>query len=128
LARPENSDCESVFVCTDRCLRLKRIPDSRIVMETLMGIYRQGLERPLCFFSMSSLEYARTLRATSSPRRAMEAARSIWDGNGRQPGEGADPYYQRCFDANDPLGEEFQELSGKIFDPLLAAARMERPA
>jgi len=128
LARPENSDCESVFVCTDRCLRLKRIPDSRIVMETLMGIYRQGLERPLCFFSMSSLEYARTLRATSSSRRAMEAARSIWDGNGRQPSESADLYYQRCFDASDPLGEEFQELSGKIFDPLLAAARIERLA
>jgi hypothetical protein len=75
---------------------------------------------------MSSLEYARTLRATSSPRRAMAAARNIWDGNGRQPGESADPYFRRCFDSNDPLGAEFQELSWKLFGPLLAAARMER--
>jgi exodeoxyribonuclease V gamma subunit len=128
LERPEHSELESVFVCTDRCLHLKRIPNSRVVLETLLDIYRKGLERPLCFFSMSSLEYARTLRATSSPRRAMAAARNIWDGNGKQPGERADPYYRRCFDTNDPLGEEFQELSRKIFDPLLAAARMERPA
>ncbi len=127
LARPENDECESVFVCTDRTLRLKRVPDSRIVFETLLGIYRKGLERPLCFFPKSSLEYARTLRETSAPNRAMGAARSIWDGNEIQTGEGADPYYRRCFESGDPLGGEFEELSRQIFDPLLDVASSERP-
>lgn len=128
LASPGTGSCESVFIGTDRTLRLKRIPSSRIVLETLLDIYRQGLERPLCFFPMSSLEYARTLRATSSPRRAMGAARSIWDGNGMQPGEGADPYYRRCFDTGDPLCGEFEELSRRVFDPFLEVASSERPA
>ncbi len=128
LASPGNGGCESVFVCTDRILRLKQTPASRIVLETLLGIYRQGLERPLRFFPMSSLEYARPLRATSSPCRAMGAARSIWDGNGMQPGESADPYYRRCFDTGDPLCGEFEELSRRIFDPFLEVASSERPA
>ncbi len=128
LANPGTVGCESVFVCTDRTLRLKRTPASRIVLETLLAIYRLGLERPLCFFPMSSLEYASTLRATSSPCRAMAAARSIWDGNEMQPGESADPYYRRCFDTGDPLCGEFEELSRRIFDPFLEVSSSERPA
>jgi len=128
LAAPGQGECESVYVCTDRTLRLRRVPDSRSILEELLGIYRQGLERPLCFFPKSSLEYARVLRTTSSSRRALGSARSIWDGNGIQEGEGADPYYRRCFETDDPLGAEFEELSRRVFDPLLAFAKSERLA
>jgi exodeoxyribonuclease V gamma subunit len=128
LDAPGKGECDSVLVCTDRTLRLKRTPDSLAVFEDLLGIYRQGLERPLCFFPKSSLEYARTLRTTSSQSRALESARNIWDGNESHAGESADPYYRRCFETRYPLGEEFRELSRRIFDPLLDCASAERSA
>jgi exodeoxyribonuclease V gamma subunit len=126
LAAPGRAECESVFVCTDRTLRLKRMADSRAVLEDLVGGYRQGLERPLCFFPQSSLEYARTLRTSSSQRRALGSARTIWDGSEPHEGERTDPYYRRCFETIDPLGAEFTELSRRVFDPLLDGADWEK--
>lgn len=126
LAAPGSAECESVFVCTDRTLRLKRMADSRAVLEDLVGGYRQGLERPLCFFPQSSLEYARTLRTSSSQRRALGSARTIWDGSEPHEGERTDPYYRRCFETIDPLGAEFTELSRRVFDPLLDGADWEK--
>jgi exodeoxyribonuclease V gamma subunit len=128
LAAPDKGECESVFVCTDRTLRLKRVGDSRGVLEALLAVYRQGLERPLCFFPKSSLAYALALRASSSRRRALGSARAAWDGSEPHGGENADPYYRRCFETIDPLGEEFQELSRRVFGPLLDGADWEKPA
>jgi exodeoxyribonuclease V gamma subunit len=117
---------ESVFVGTDHTLRLKHVPDGLAVMKDLLAIYRQGLERPLCFFPNAGLEYASMLRASSSPSRALGSARSIWDGSDLHPGESADPYFQRCFESIHPLNAEFQELSRRVFDPLLEYASIER--
>jgi exodeoxyribonuclease V gamma subunit len=128
LAAPGKDECQSVFVCTDRTLRLKRVADSRPLLEELLAVYRQGLERPLCFFPKASLAYALALRASSSQRRALGAARAAWDGSEPHEGESADPYYRRCFETIDPLGEEFQELSRRVFGPLLDSAEWEKAA
>jgi exodeoxyribonuclease V gamma subunit len=125
-AAPGKSECNSVLICTDRILRLNSTADNQVVFEELLGIYRQGLERPLCFFPKTSLEYARTFRTTSSKGRALGSARSIWDGNESHAGEGAAPYYRRCFETMEPLGAEFQELSRRVFDPLLDCASCEK--
>ncbi len=126
LAAPGKGACESTLVCTDRTLRLKPVVESRAVLEELLSGYRHGLERPLCFFPKTSLEYARTWRATSSQRQALGSARGVWEGSEPHAGEGADPYYQRCFETIDPLGAEFRELSLRFFDPLLRCARWEK--
>ena len=118
--------CESLLVCTDLALRLKRAPDGKSVFEECLSVYRQGLERPLRFFPESSLEYAKTLRKTSCERQALAAARSRWEGSEFYPGEGDDPYYRRCFETIDPLDTEFRELSRRLFDPLLECASEER--
>ena len=128
LAAPGKDECQSVFVCTDRTLRLKRVADSRPLLEELLAVYRQGLERPLCFFPKTSLAYALALRASASPRRALGAARAAWNGSEPHEGESADPYYRRCFETIDPLGEEFQELSRRVFGPLLDGAEWEKAA
>jgi exodeoxyribonuclease V gamma subunit len=128
LAAPVKGELESVFVGTDRTLRLKRAPDGLAVIKDLLDIYRRGLERPLCFFPNAALEYAGVLRASSSPRRALGSARSVWDGSDLHPGESADPFYRRCFETTDPLGVEFSELSRRVFDPLLDCASSEKPA
>jgi exodeoxyribonuclease V gamma subunit len=127
LSPPAIGEIESVFVCTDRTLQLKEVSDSSAVIAGLLDIYRQGLERPLCFFPQASLEYASVLRGSSSGR-ALEAARSIWDGSDLHPGEKSDPYYRRCFETIDPLGIEFKTLSRQVFDPLLDHATIEKSA
>ncbi|MFO7708959.1 MAG: exodeoxyribonuclease V subunit gamma [Desulfobacterales bacterium] len=116
--------CGSAMVCTDQTLRLAPTAQSREVLEDLLRLYRQGIEAPLAFFPQSSLAYAQA--AGRSGRLALGAARSVWEGSDRRPGEGADPYYRRCFEASDPLGDEFVLLSRRVFDPLLACAGFEK--
>lgn len=128
LAAGGRMERESVFVGTDRTLRLTHVGDSLAVFEDLLDIYRQGLERPLPFFPKSSLEYARTLRASGSQRRALGAARAVWEGSDAHDGEGSDPYCRRCFEAGDVLGDEFGQLSRRVFDPILGCARSEKTA
>jgi exodeoxyribonuclease V gamma subunit len=127
LAAPERAEVESVFVCTDRTLRLKPVADSRAILGVLLGVYRRGLERPLCFFPQTALEYATTLRR-STPDRALGAARNVWEGSDPHPGESADPYYRRCFEAIDPLGGDFAALSRQVFEPLLEHVGIEKAA
>jgi exodeoxyribonuclease V gamma subunit len=128
LAEPDKGPWESVMVCTDRTLRLQHAANSRTVLEGLLELYRRGLEQPLCFFPESALAYARTLRKSPSEARALSAARSAWEGREPYPGEGTDPYYRRCFETMDPLGENFRELSRRVFDPLLDCVGSERSA
>jgi exodeoxyribonuclease V gamma subunit len=118
-----NDTCESVMVGRDQTLRLSAAADSRAALEDLLSLYRQGIEMPLAFFPESSLAYARAI--DRSEYKALAAARSAWEGSDLRPGEGADPYLRRCFEASDPLGEEFARLSRRVFDPILACATFE---
>ncbi|MCU0558867.1 MAG: exodeoxyribonuclease V subunit gamma [Desulfobacterales bacterium] len=124
LAADGDPACVSVMVGTDQTLRLAPSAQSRTALEELLRLYRQGIEAPLAFFPNSSLAYAQA--ASRSDARALAAARSVWEGSDRQPGEGTDPYYMRCFETLDPLGDEFVRLSRRVFDPLLACAVFEK--
>jgi exodeoxyribonuclease V gamma subunit len=124
LAAEGAAGCESIMVCTDQTLRLAPVAESRAALEGLLRLYRRGIEMPLAFFPESSLAYARGARRSET--RAMAAARSAWEGSDRHPGECANAYYQRCFEAADPLGEEFVRLSRSVFDPVLDCALFEK--
>jgi exodeoxyribonuclease V gamma subunit len=128
LAEPDPQARESVLVCSDATLRLKPPPDARAVLESVLDLYRQGLERPLHFFPESSLEYVNKRRGAADERRALAAARSRWEGNDFQAGEGEDPYFQRCFEGIDPLDTEFKSLSRRLYDPFRECVREERSA
>lgn len=123
LSAEENPACVSLMVATDQTLRLAPAADSRAALEELLSLYRRGIELPLAFFPKSSLALARSARRSEA--RALAAARSAWEGSDRHPGEGADPYYRRCFEAADPLGDEFVRLSRCVFDPILNCAAFE---
>jgi hypothetical protein len=58
----------------------------------------------------------------------LASARRVWDGSDLHPGESADPYHRRCFEAIDPLDSEFRTLSLRVFDPLLDCAQIEKSA
>jgi exodeoxyribonuclease V gamma subunit len=107
-------------------LRLKRPADGRSILESVLDVFRQGLERPLRFFPESSLEYAKALRIKGGERQALAAARSRWEGSDFSRGEGDDPYHQRCFEGVDALDAEFKAFSRRLFDPFLECAREER--
>ncbi len=118
-----NPGCESVMVGTDQTLRLAPAAESRAALKEILRLYRQGLEMPLAFFPQSSLAYARAIGRSEA--RALAAARSAWEGSDRHPGEGDDPYFRRCFEVSDPLGDEFARLSRRVFDPILACASFD---
>jgi exodeoxyribonuclease V gamma subunit len=79
------------------------------------------MSEPLHFFPESSFEYARRLLLKhQSPSDALNAARNKWSGSDFAMGESRDPYFERCFGRTDPLDHAFQDISEKIFAPLLA--------
>ena len=50
---------------------------------------------------------------------ALQTARNTWTGNEYVRGECEDAYYQLCFKNTNPIDQEFQRISKKIFGPLL---------
>ena len=123
LSSEDGCACVSAMVATDQTLRFTPETQSRAVLEELLSLYRRGIESPLAFFPKSSLAFARSARRSEA--RALAAARSVWEGSDRRPGEGADPYFRRCFETVEPLGDEFMQLSRRVFDPILRCAAFE---
>ena len=79
---------------------------------------------PLHFFPVSSFEYAYTilLKNRIQPA-ALKAAQRKWSGSDFSHGESKDPYFERCFGKKDPLDNDFEKISMKIFSPLLNHCR-----
>ena len=76
--------------------------------------------KPIPFFPLSSWELVESLAKGKEEEQARQSARNKWKGSDFSPGEGEDPYFQVCFEHGDPLNEEFEELSKKIFEPLIS--------
>ncbi|MDX9884643.1 exodeoxyribonuclease V subunit gamma [Thauera sp.] len=91
------------------------------VLETLLGLYRQGLCAPLHFFPKSAWAYVKN---SDSPRKAMEK----WTGGMRtEYGEGNDPAYRLALrGVAEPLDETFFTLAEKVFVPLVESILDER--
>jgi len=90
------------------------------ILEDLLEKYRQGLVRPLHFFSKTSWEYASLIHTKKRPREeALKKAGITWEGSEYRPGEGEDDYYRLCFEDRAPLDKEFERTASEIFGPLL---------
>ena len=85
----------------------------------LLDIYWRGLQKPVHFFPRTSWVYAQALGKKKEKSEALKNAQAAWEGSDFNRGEGQDPYYQLCFEYGDPLDEEFEDLAGKVFRPLL---------
>jgi len=92
-------------------------------LEALLELYWQGLQKPLPFFPMTSLEFVK--KQDSKGRPPIEYAHAIWRGNMRAEGECEDAAFRLCFGGaeteHDPLDAEFEQLALAIYGPLLAA-------
>jgi exodeoxyribonuclease V gamma subunit len=111
--------CNGILACKDMDCRYPPVEESQALLQDLAETYWQGLMKPLHFFPLSSWALAEALAKGKDPAQALKSARDIWEGSDFSRGEGEDPYYQICFGHGDPLGEEFEALSRKIFEPLI---------
>lgn len=108
----------SRLILKDLSCELPPLQESEKYLRQLLEIYWQGLIRPLPFFPRASFAYAQSFNKYKDAERARRAAGRTWEtDHGR--GEAEDPYFQLCFKDGDPLGEEFQSLAIRIFDPIL---------
>lgn len=95
----------------------------------LVGLYREGLRRPLRFFPNTSFRYAERIAAGKPEPAARSAMASAWRSiYGSGPGEGDHPAVRLAFREVDPLAEsvpgddlDFRTLALRVFGPLLAA-------
>ena len=116
----DKSSVQSFLVCKDAAWKFSAASRSTDILKTLLGFYWKGMSEPLHFFSESSFEYAgNLLRKRRHPMEALSAARKKWRGNEFSRGESEDPYLRLCFGENDPLDDNFEELSRTVYEPLL---------
>jgi exodeoxyribonuclease V gamma subunit len=92
------------------------VPEAQAVFTTLLGLYREGLNKPLKFFPASALAFVE-----AAPDKSFTAARKKWTTTLRSPGEESDEYVARCFAGMDPLDEEFASTARAIFEPMRQA-------
>jgi exodeoxyribonuclease V gamma subunit len=107
-----------------RALSYSPVENGREILASLLGLYWQGLRRPLRFFPRSSLDYAEMLlNGQKSREEALARASRTWEGNGYQGGEREDLYFDLCFRTLYPLDSEFERIAGVVFNPLLGSVR-----
>lgn len=89
------------------------------LLQELLEIYWDGLVKPVHFFAQSSWKYAsEILQKNKLPEQALTKAVNEWKGTDFAAGESQDPYYQLCFQHQDPIDAEFCAISIKVLGPL----------
>ncbi len=97
-------------------LRLQPLAEAPRLLADLIGLYREGLTRPLPFFPECSWHWL---------TKGFEGGFwTRWQGSdfGGAPGEGQDPWVRIAFRDTDPFDVSFQTLARRIYGPLRAAA------
>ena len=126
-AGPPVHDAGSYLICRDSAVYFEPMVDSLSLVETLLQVYRKGLEIPVHFFPESSFEYSeQLLRKAQLESIALQRAGRKWFGSeyfNYTNGESGDPYYDLCFRHLDPLDDELRKNSLKVFEPQLAHSR-----
>jgi exodeoxyribonuclease V gamma subunit len=121
-----------VLVGKDKVYSAPPIARAPALLTDLLGLYWQGLTRPLKFFPRSSLAYAEAVLAQAAEgaqREPLSAARASWAGNPftGAPGESDDAYFEVAFRGQEPLDEDFATTAQEVFGPLLAELQEVEP-
>ncbi len=128
LCRCADSSAEgtkSFLLGTDRLAFFECPRDPAVLLDRLVEVFLEGRRRPIPFFPQSSHEFCRRRREGVSPPAALASARRIWEGDDHREGEFRDPAVKRCHATGDPLGHEFQDLSLRVWDPILSCLHEE---
>jgi exodeoxyribonuclease V gamma subunit len=126
-AEPADYQGTSFLICKDAAVQFSRVTDCGPILQDLLGLFHQGLVRPIQFFPNASYEYAEhLLNKAASELAALNKAKRKWLGSqfsNYATGESNDPYYDLCFRQSEPLDEVFEDIAVRVFSPLLAHSR-----
>ncbi|HBA71797.1 MAG TPA: exodeoxyribonuclease V subunit gamma [Geobacter sp.] len=119
LLSPPGFPRESLMIASDISMRLSAVDNPAGILLDLLELYDEGMLRPLPFFPQTSWEFL-----TGGMGRAIKS----WQGEERIgiPGESGDTAVGICFAGQEPLGEEFRLLAGRVYAPLQAAVKEEK--
>jgi exodeoxyribonuclease V gamma subunit len=112
VVRPRPEGWRSVWLGT-RAIVFEPVTDARALLQTLGGLYREGMQRLLPFFPESALAWCEATRAK------LDAARTAWDGNEFVDGESADAHLVYAWREADPLDAEFERVAELVMQPLV---------
>ncbi|MCX7983035.1 MAG: exodeoxyribonuclease V subunit gamma [Syntrophales bacterium] len=100
----------------DYCFKPPENPAAQL--EKLLNLYDEGLCRPLKLFPEVSRIYVEHLMRKGDKEKALQEARTVWEGGYITSAEQEDPYHALCFKGKDPLDEEFAETALMVFEPI----------
>ncbi|GAP35232.1 exodeoxyribonuclease V subunit gamma [Piscinibacter sakaiensis] len=108
----------SRWIGRDAAFRLEPCADAADQLQTLLGLYRRGLQAPLPFFPRASWACAEA----GGGARGQAAALGKWVVDARRPhGESGHPALRLALRGiAQPLGADFEALAMAVFDPLRA--------
>jgi exodeoxyribonuclease V gamma subunit len=90
------------------------------LLSFLVSVFERGQREPLRFFQKTSWAFAKGL--SGGEEAALKKAETTWNGFGDARVDLDDEAVALCFgEEEDPLNEDFRELSRSILSPLLAA-------
>ncbi|MEW6378205.1 MAG: exodeoxyribonuclease V subunit gamma [bacterium] len=114
----------SLLIASDEQWVFPPVPDSGKILEAILKLYWQGMQLPLPFFPVTSLDYAKRIMDGQAPGEALQKARLVWEGHDFSPGEKEEPYLRLCFGkAADPLDGEFAVVAQDVYGPLLGCVK-----
>jgi len=124
-AVPAGAKLTSRLFTTDLTLDIGPVPDSRQILEDLLAIYWAGLHTPVPFFLDTSFEFARRTIRPSSRETAnpLSNARTLW-----LRYECKEPHSVLCFRGRDPLDQDWEAISIRIWKPFFLHANEAKPA
>jgi exodeoxyribonuclease V gamma subunit len=119
--QPDGQDSfGSLLIGRDQGWAYLPVTNAAAVLQQLLTLYWKGLSVPLKFFPDASWTYAeQRLENGKTITEALRMARPLWTGSDYRRGESKDRYYRRCFGEQDPLDEEFEQLSVLVYEPLM---------
>ncbi|HSQ79889.1 MAG TPA: exodeoxyribonuclease V subunit gamma, partial [Casimicrobiaceae bacterium] len=111
---PPGVTAQTIWHSRDGRYVLPPIDDARERLESLVSLYRKGLQRPIHFFPKSAWKYV-------SEDESLSRAASAWHSTSFHPhGEDRDPAYGLALrGVEDPLDDEFIECAKTVYQPLL---------
>lgn len=110
---------KGTYIAKDKIVRFEPVKDSSARMKELLDAYWQGLSRPLLFFPESSFAYAEKIANGKGRQAALHAAETVYP-------ERDDPFYRLCFGKADPLCDGFEDISVRLFLPLIENIESEK--
>ena len=103
----------------DRIYKFNPVAENNTYLEQLLNVYIQGQSEPLHFFPRSSFVFAKEIHKGAGEQKALNRARTEWEGNAfTKNAEKNDTYNSLLYKNMDPTGAIFMDLAKKIFLPV----------